>query len=131
MIRILLDTNAYSDFKRGAQNLKHIVAEAQEILVPIPVLAELRVGFLGGSQETRNLAELEQFLATPRVHVPPMGEQTALFYARIYSDLKRAGTPIPINDVWIAASSMEAGAVLITSDAHFQHIAGLLVKSRA
>jgi len=114
MIRILLDTNAYSDFKRGVQDLKQIVAEAEEILVPIPVLAEL-----------------EQFLATPRVQVPPMGEQTALFYARVYSDLSRAGTPIPINDVWIAASSMEAGAVLITSDAHFQHIAGLLVKSGA
>jgi tRNA(fMet)-specific endonuclease VapC len=60
-----------------------------------------------------------------------MGEQTALFYARIYSDLKRAGTPIPTGDVWIAASSMEAGEVLITSDAHFQHIAGLLVRGGA
>ena len=125
MRRILLDTNAYSAFKRGDARIVDHVARADEILIAVPVLAELRVGFKAGTMEKRNLDELEEFLAARRVSVPAITEQTALFYAEIHSGLKRQGTPLPVNDVWIAACTVESGAILISDDAHFQRIPGL------
>ena len=127
MIRIVLDTNAYSAFKRGDVSVIEQVARADEILIPVPVLAELRLGFRAGSQEKRNLNELEEFLNSNRVSIPLMGEQTALFYAQVFSTLKQKGTPIPLNDVWIAACTLEAGAILISNDAHFRHIDSLMI----
>jgi predicted nucleic acid-binding protein len=129
MKRILLDTNAYSAFKRGAPEAMDALARADEILIPVPVLAELRVGFRAGSRETANLRELEEFLSSPRVTVPSMSEQTARFHAEVFSLLKEKGKPIPLNDVWIAACSLEAGAILISYDAYFHHIEGLLVNT--
>jgi tRNA(fMet)-specific endonuclease VapC len=127
MIRILLDTNAYSAFKRGEVRVIDEVARADEILVPAPVLGELRVGFKAGNKERRNLDELEEFLASRRVSVPAISERTALYYAEIYSGLRRKGTPLPINDIWIAACAEESGAVLISDDEHFKRITGLLL----
>lgn len=129
MIRILLDTNAYSAFKKGDSKIIETCAYADEILLPIPVLAELRSGFKLGSKEEKNLDELQAFIASPRVTIPSIGQQTALFYAEIFTTLKLSGTPIPINDIWIAACTLESGAVLITKDAHFRHIPGLLINS--
>jgi len=127
MIRILLDTNAYSAFKRGDSSVIDQIARADEILIPVPVLAELRVGFRAGSKEKQNLDELEAFLSSKRVSIPSMGEQTALFYAQVFSTLKQRGMPIPLNDVWIAACTLEAGAILISYDAHFQNIDSLMI----
>lgn len=129
MTRILLDTNAYSSFKKGDATIVEKCAYADEILLPVPVLAELRSGFKCGTKEEKNLEELRSFTATSRVTVPAMSEHTALLYAEIFTSLKSRGTPIPINDIWIAACALEAGAVLITNDMHFRHIAGLLVNS--
>jgi len=86
------------------------------------VLGELRAGFLKGSRLTENLAELEQFLASPRVAVVLVDEETAERYAVIFESLRRAGTPIPTNDIWIAASAMQSGSVLLTTDPHFQDV---------
>jgi len=91
------------------------------------VLAELRIGFRGGSKEARNLDELEQFLSSPRVEICSLTEQTAILYAEIFGTLQRKGTPIPLNDVWIAASAMEQGAILLSADTHFTRIDGLLL----
>jgi tRNA(fMet)-specific endonuclease VapC len=125
----MLDTDAYSAFKRGDARIVDCIARADEILVPVPVLGELRVGFKAGTMEKRNLAELEAFLSARRVSVACMTEQTALFYAEIHSGLKRQGTPLPVNDVWIAACTVEHGAVLISDDAHFKRIPGLFVNT--
>lgn len=73
------------------------------------VLGELRAGFLQGTRLTENLSELAQFLASPRVLVVPMDEETAERYAVILDSLRRADTPIPTNDIWIAASTMQHG----------------------
>lgn len=129
MIRILLDTNAYSAFKKGDQDIVEICRRADEIFMPVPVLAELRSGFKGGSKEQKNLDELLAFTYSNRVRIPVMSEQTALFYAEIYTSLKAQGNPIPVNDIWIAACTLESGAVLITRDAHFRRIPGLLVNA--
>lgn len=125
MITIALDTNEYAAFKRGDDAAKELVARADRIVIPLPVLAELRAGFRGGNRESLNLDELERFLSSPRVDVPPMTEQTAILYAEIFGTLKNKGTPIPINDVWIAAVSLEQGAILFSLDEHFRRIDGL------
>jgi tRNA(fMet)-specific endonuclease VapC len=127
MMRIVLDTNAYSSFKRGEAHIVEGIAGAEEILIPVPVLGELRVGFKAGTKEKRNLDELDEFLSSARVSVPPITERTSLYYAEIFSGLKRKGKPLPINDIWIAACTLESGAVLISADAHFKNIPGLLL----
>ncbi|HNY18200.1 MAG TPA: type II toxin-antitoxin system VapC family toxin [Treponemataceae bacterium] len=125
MKTIALDTCEYAAFKRGDATAIDRIARADLIVVPLPVLAELRVGFRGGIREKQNLEELERFLSSPRVEVPPMTEQTAILYAEIFGTLKRKGSPIPINDVWIAAVALERGAILFSRDAHFSQIEGL------
>ena len=127
MKTVALDTNAYSGFKRGLVEVVDKLARAERILISVPVLAELRIGFRGGSKEARNLDELEQFLSSPRVEVCSLTEQTAILYAEIFGTLQRKGTPIPLNDVWIAASAMEQGAILLSADTHFTRIDGLLL----
>ena len=127
MKTLALDTNAYSGFKRGLVEVVDQLARAERILFPVPVLAELRIGFRGGSREALNLDELEQFLCSPRVEICSLTEQTAILYAEIFGTLQRKGTPIPLNDVWIAASAMEQGAILLSADAHFAWLDGLLL----
>ena len=103
--------------KRRYDDLAHLAGTWSD--EDVAVLAELRVGFKAGSREKINLLELEDFLASPRVSVPAMSEQTARFYAETFTGLKEKGKPIPLNDVWIAACTLEAGAILISYDAHF------------
>ncbi len=124
----MLDTDAYSAFKRGDAGMVDSLSTADEILVPTPVLGELRAGFRAGSREAANLKELEAFLASPRVRAHPLGEETAIFYAEVHGALKAAGTPIPTNDLWIAAAALETGSVLLTRDAHFDSVAGLVCR---
>lgn len=83
------------------------------------VLGELRAGFLKGTRLAENLAELEKFLDSPRVTVVPVDEETAVRYAILVDSLRRAGSPIPTNDVWIAAGAMQYGSILLTTDPHF------------
>ena len=125
-MRIMLDTNAYSAFKRGDESARETIASADEILLPTPVLGELRAGFRSGSREEANLHELELFLSSPRVRVHTLGEETAIFYAEVHGSLRKAGTPIPTNDLWIAASALESGSMLVTRDSHFDAVAGLV-----
>jgi len=127
MKTLALDTNAYSGFKHGKAEVVAQLERAERILIPVPVLAELRIGFRGGSREALNLDELEQFLSSPRVELCSLTEQTAILYAEIFGTLQRKGKPIPLNDIWIAASAMEHGAILLSADAHFTWIDGLLL----
>jgi tRNA(fMet)-specific endonuclease VapC len=117
--RIFLDTSAYSAFKRNHPQIRHRVREASQILLSPVVLGELRAGFLKGTRLKENLAEIAQFLASPRVSVVAVEEETAVRYGVIFDSLRRAGALIPTNDIWIAASAMEHGSVLLTTDPHF------------
>jgi predicted nucleic acid-binding protein len=119
-MRLLLDTSAYSAFKRGLPALVEAIRQATLIVLTPVVLAELLSGFVRGSQEQRNRRELHDFLRSPRVRVLPIGAETAERFAVIHRDLHERGTPIPTNDLWIAASAMEHGLRVLTTDAHFQ-----------
>jgi predicted nucleic acid-binding protein len=126
-VKLLLDTSAYSHFFRGDERIVPLLKTAETILLPSIVLGELFAGFALGSREEKNLAELEQFLNSPRVRVVSAGEESAHFYAEIYCALRRAGRPLPTNDLWIAALAREHGAALVSLDAHFAYISGLRV----
>ncbi len=128
MSRILLDTSAYSAFKRGHAEVVASLRRAREILLPVTVLGELLAGFEAGMRKHANEEELHGFLQSPRTSIVPLLEGTARRYAVIYADLRRAGRPAPTNDMWIAASAMEHGAELLTTDADFTAIARILVR---
>lgn len=127
---ILLDTNAYAAFKRGDEQIVAVLQYAPSIIVCATVLGELLGGFAAGQREGANRSELTQFINAPRVRVVPSAAATADLYALVYAALRRKGQPIPTNDLWIAASSLEYGAALLTLDAHFQNIDGLRAGTR-
>lgn len=127
MSRILLDTSAYSAFLRGHGGVQRRIQEADEISVNAIVLGELRAGFLAG-RVRKNEEELALFLASPRVFVRTLDEETSRPYAAILAALRKAGTPIPTNDLWIAASAMQHGLTVVTTDAHFEMVRQILVE---
>jgi len=127
---IALDTNAYTAFKRGDEQIVTVLQHAPIIIVCVTVLGELLGGFAAGQRESHNRSELTQFLNTPRVKVVSSTIATADLYALVYAALRRKGQPIPTNDLWIAASSLEHGAALLTLDAHFHNIDGLRAGNR-
>ncbi|MCP4416968.1 MAG: type II toxin-antitoxin system VapC family toxin [Chloroflexi bacterium] len=131
MSSLILDTSAYSAFKRGNSDAVALLRKTPEILVPIIVLGELWSGFEFGSKREANRHELDAFLNSPRVSVVQVTLETAVRYAVIYSFLRRNGRPIPTNDLWIAAMTMEHGATLLTADAHFLRLPQILVSHLA
>ena len=124
-MNLALDTNAYSDFLRGDPSRVNMVQGADRIFLPLIVLAELRAGFAAGSREPENIGTLRKFLSSPRVALLLPDETTAEHYARVFLQLRRQGTPIPTNDLWIAALALQHGLALCTADVHFQHVAAL------
>lgn len=129
MSRVLLDTSGYSAFLRGDASIKRTLQEADEIVVNPVVLGELKSGFLRGKSRRKNEQELSLFLASPRVTVAGMDEGTSDRYAAILDGLRRAGTPIPTNDLWIAATAMQHGLSVVTTDAHFLRVPQILVET--
>jgi predicted nucleic acid-binding protein len=124
-MNLALDTNAYSDFLRGVPGRVSVVQGADRIYLSLIVLAELRAGFAAGSREPENLATLRKFLTSPRVAVLMPDETTAEHYARVFLQLRKQGTAIPTNDLWIAALALQHDLDLCSSDTHFRHVAGL------
>ncbi len=119
MRRVMLDTNAYAALLAGDVVVRDALAAATEILLPLFVVGELEAGFRGGTRYTENVAILQRFISRPEVRDVASGRETARRYGEIKDTLKRAGTPIPANDIWIASSAIEHAATLITYDRHF------------
>jgi tRNA(fMet)-specific endonuclease VapC len=124
-MRILLDTNAYSALLRGHDDVADRVRRAEQVVFSTVVAGELLLGFRLGSRLKKNMAELDAFLENPYVSLVPVTLTTADRFARIAAALRAKGRPIPTNDIWIAAHAMEAGAELLSFDAHFGAIDGL------
>jgi len=118
-VRLALDTNRYTDLCRGNLAVVETIERADEVWLPFVVLGELRAGFAVGSQGSRNEAILRRFLLKPRVGVLYADEQTTHHYASLYRQLRKQGTPIPTNDMWIAALVLQHSLVLFARDAHF------------
>ncbi|MEW5816345.1 MAG: type II toxin-antitoxin system VapC family toxin [Spirochaetota bacterium] len=127
MKKILLDTSAYTEFLSGNDKVFDILGQADTVFMSIFVLGELFYGFRGGKKEVKNKELLSRFLEKPTVTIISAGQETAEIFGFVKHELKKNGTPIPINDVWIASHTIETGATLISFDTHFKKVAGLRV----
>ncbi len=125
MRKVLLDTNAYAKYLLGDEKILGVISQSDIVYMSVFVIAELFFGFKGGTREIKNKELLKNFLSKPSVEIIGATIDTSDIFADIKYKLKKAGTPIPLNDVWIGAHAIETGAVLITYDQHFNNIAGL------
>jgi len=125
--KIVLDTNGYTAFLAGDPKILDALATAEIVFLSVFVLGELFAGFKGGSREAANRELLERFLKKPTVQVLNAIAETASVFGQLKAALKKAGTPLPINDVWIAAHAVETGAILVSYDSHFEKIIGLKI----
>jgi tRNA(fMet)-specific endonuclease VapC len=126
MVRLALDTNRYTDLCRGNVSVVDTVELAHEVWLPFVVLGELRAGFAVGSQGTRNEAVLRRFLLKAGVGVLYADDQTTHQYGALYRQLRQQGTPIPTNDMWIAALVLQHSLVLFARDTHFDALPQLM-----
>jgi tRNA(fMet)-specific endonuclease VapC len=118
-VRLALDTNRYVDLCRGDVSVVEAIELADEVWLPFIVLGELRAGFAVGTQGPRNEAVLRRLLLKSRVGVLYADDQTTHHYAAIYRQLRKQATPIPTNDMWIAALVLQHSLVLLARDSHF------------
>ena len=127
MKKVLLDTNAYASFLHGDDKVLEILAKTQIVFMSVFVLGELYAGFRGGAKQKQNKLMLEEFLQKPSVSSLDATRETSEIFGQIKYSLKKAGTPMPINDVWIASHVFETGSLLISYDSHFLNVPGLRI----
>jgi len=120
-LTVALDTNAYSDW-RSKGTWHDQIRLADRILIPSIVLGELFHGFRKGSRHAANKKRLDAFLSEPQVEIAAVTRRTAEIYGELLTHLQKRATPIPTNDIWIAAITVEHSATLLTRDAHFEHL---------
>ncbi len=129
-MRILIDTNCYSEIDNGDPDTMKRVQSATEVWVPLIVLGELYAGFELGTQRETNEKQLNDFLGRPAVGVLFPDAETARYYGRIVHQLRGQGTPIPTNDIWIAALALQHDLLLDSADKHFLYVSDLLLLRR-
>lgn len=123
MRKIVLDTNAYSRLMEGDKQVLEALNEADKIYLPVFVVAELLFGFKNGAREAWNRDTLKKFESKSIIERYFPTDETIEIFSDVFSSLKKAGNPIPIHDIWIAAIAIETGSVIVTYDKHFMHIA--------
>ena len=121
-MRTVLDTDRYRDFCAGDGDAVDVVQRSELVYLPFITVAELRAGFLAGSQTRANEDVLDRFLSSPRVAILYPTEATTRQYAQLFLQLRTQGTPIPTNDLWIAALTLENDVRLFSRDAHFERL---------
>ncbi len=121
-MRVALDTNRYVDLCRGAEETAQLVSEAEAVFLPFVVVAELRAGFALGRRPADNERVLRRFLLKDGVEQLFADDQTSFHYASVFRQLRTQGTPIPTNDIWVAALVLQHNLVLHARDRHFDHL---------
>ncbi len=121
-MKLALDTNRYVDLCKGQEETARLVATADAVFLPFVVLAKLRAGFAMGRRAIENERVLRRFLIKDGVHVLFADDQTTFHYATVFRQLRRQGTPIPTNDIWIAALVLQHNLALHARDRHFDHL---------
>ena len=125
MKRVVIDTNGYSNLLRGDENVSEFLKDSNIIYFPVFVIAELYYGFKKGNKDRKNRNLLKKFLEDPKVTIAFATLKTAEIFADIKFLLSKNGTPLPINDIWIAALTIEKKSQLLTFDKHFKYIKNL------
>ena len=121
-MKVALDTNRYVDLCKGVVETVTLLEEAEDVVLPFVVLGELRAGFALGRRQVENERTLRRFLLKDGVHVLFADDQTTHHYAAVFRQLRKQGTPIPTNDMWLAALVLQHNLVLHARDTHFDHL---------
>jgi len=121
-VRVALDTNRYVDLCNGVSETKTILAQAERVILPFIVLAELRAGFAHGKRQEDNERILRRFMLKDGVEALFADDQTTHHYGALYRQLRKQGTPMPTNDMWIAALVLQHNLVLHARDRHFDRL---------
>ncbi len=121
-MRVALDTNRYVDLCKGVDETVALLEEAEAVMLPFVVLGELRAGFAHGRRQAENERTLRRFLLKEGVRVLFADDQTTHHYASTFRQLRKQGTPIPTNDMWLAALVLQHNLVLHARDKHFHHL---------
>ena len=121
-MRVALDTNRYVDLCRGSADTVTLLEEAEAIMLPFVVVGELRAGFAHGRRQAENERTLRRFLLKDSVRVLFADDQTTHHYASVFRQLRKQGTPIPTNDMWLAALVLQHNLALHARDKHFDHL---------
>ena len=127
VISIMIDTNAYAEFKKGNPEAVEIIRKAGNIIVSSIVIGELLAGFKIGTKEHKNIKELTQFLDSRRVVSTSIDSATSEEYGKIFKELRMKGKPAPTNDIWIAASARQLNLPIFSYDRHFKAIENIRV----
>src|SRR6476620_3411598 len=121
-VRVAVDTNRLSDLFAGDSQLADALNYCDEVWLPLIVVGEIQAGFHGGGHIHRNNRTLAAFLQRPTAGILTPDRETADHYARLFVQLKKAGKPIPDNDLWIAALCVQHNLTLISRDRHFDRV---------
>jgi len=119
----VIDTNVLIECFQNNQGISEAISQYDRILICPAVLGEFKAGIDVNTRRGKKVkALLDEFLDDPAVAIVPCTDETADYYARIFRTLKDNGTPLPTNDIWIAAAALEHGAAVLSSDVHFSHV---------
>lgn len=121
-MKVVIDANRYVDFCKGDGHAVDVVQKAERLFLPFIVVAELRSGFRCGNRGKENERSLIRFLNSDRVSVLYADDQTTHHYANLFYQLRAQGTPLPTNDLWIAALVVQYNFILFSRDKHFDHL---------
>ena len=121
-MRVALDTNRYVDLCKGVAETVELLEEAEAVMLPFVVIGELRAGFVHGKRQAENERTLRRFLFKDGVRVLFADDQTTHHYASVFRQLRKQGTPIPTNDMWLAALVLQHNLALHARDKHFDHL---------
>ncbi len=121
-MRVAIDTNRLTDLFKGDADLASYLGTCDEVWLPFVVLGEIKAGFYGGTRQAQNELLLSRLQSRETVRILYASRETAEQYARLFAQLKRAGKPVPDNDLWIAALALENDLALLTRDGHFNQI---------
>jgi tRNA(fMet)-specific endonuclease VapC len=125
--RLMIDTNIYIEYLRGNEEVKDMLDFADIVAFSVISVGEIFTGFYLSENEKKYFSEIEEFFNSSRLLIYDVDSETAEFYAKIVSELKSSGSPIPTNDIWIAALALQHGIKLLTMDDHFKKVPGLFL----
>lgn len=119
----ILDTNAIIRlFKGYGREIEQALMGCSRLTIPLTVYGELLSGLEHGASSAEERKLIDELIDMPNTSVHHPTEKTARYYAKILNQLRKQGTPIPTNDIWIAAEAMELGGTLYSYDQHFAKI---------
>ena len=120
---MILDTNGLSALVEGEPSLEPVLRKAEQLAIPVIVLGEYRYGIWHSRNREHYQQWLQEYL--PKFRVLDIEDQTTIPYAAVRTELKKAGTPIPSNDVWIAALCRQHSLPIVSRDRHFDLVPGI------